>query len=70
VWCVACSRMKRVVCGVILLKFVRKRHYPKLRGKTGRFNPKQSHKAHVGWNPSNLMAKLMLWLTLQVFETS
>jgi hypothetical protein len=39
-------------------------------GKTGRLNPKESHEAHVGRNPSNLMAKLNLGLTLQVFKTS
>jgi hypothetical protein len=42
----------------------------KRRGKTGRFNPKRSREAHVGRNPPNLMAKLTLGLTLQVFETS
>jgi hypothetical protein len=42
----------------------------KRRGKTGRFNPKRSREVHVRWNPSNLTAKLMLGLTLQVFETS
>jgi hypothetical protein len=35
----------------------------------GRFNPKQSREAHMGRNPSKLMAKLTLGLTLQVFET-
>jgi hypothetical protein len=38
-------------------------------GKTERLNPKESREAHVGQNLSNLMAKLNLRLTLQVFET-
>jgi hypothetical protein len=41
-----------------------------MRGKTGKFNPKESREAHMGRKSSNLTAKLTLGLRLQVFETS